>query len=1062
MIRSKAALVALAGSTIALIGGVAAAQPTVISISGATLLENFLRARASTIDYIDADGDGNARVNGGFSIDQLAPFAIPAPFPDNQTWLANQHWVVLYQAVGSTNGLQELITFGRTFTTLPGTNTDPAVSMRISARTAAFYNRSRYINAGTATQDNTGSTPNPEVPPALGSLYNANNPGGAPVRAIISGPNQFKALYTSPGLASTSPNEGITETGGLTVDIAPLDVPVSWAVVQTGTAASTRKPKTAGYGNNAGNPVDADGARRNAGSRQTTLATLTGGANLFDTAVTPNANTIFDTAILIAPVAPTINFGIGFNQFDQADIRHLFTTGRQRDGENLIVVTRDSGSGTRNAWDNSNGIDPSWANGDNAGVRNNGPQFDRLGPIYVPSNKQGNNRVEGAVINNRLAIGYVGPERGLGSDSDATISSWLQTGKAEIGSVRNSLYGGTLFVRPTLDNLLDNGPNGWVISGPGVLASFGDPASAPAAKGGLGWNGTETRPSTLNPAMRNVEAAAYINNIKRSITSFSSLPGADETVFTPGEFASTQYILNGAADFVRQSTPTIDPTVLVPNPGLNQTLQDYIRFQSGNVLGNSAYAAFGNRVAPNSSASRAGKVPNRSTYAANDSRTVAQGGTTSTAAVGTLFASTTASIGDAQRLFVTNFRYSDAALVPAGDKYITQDGTLLSYTNNLPLRNAVAGDFNADGLRNAADIPQLVAAWQSRNGGAAWVSPNASGALAALATTTFQAANPGDAVIEILGDFNGDGSFTKLDVRYFADGLALVTDVSSPTGRRLDRKAGFTAVDVAFAGNFFGTALATPKAYAAGDARGDVFNRLARVAPGYAPIGADSGNAFDSASSSADTNRVDGYDISYVQAQFRRNSAVSDGALNWSNYTEATGLVTLPNPTGTAVATSRADLSGDITGDGIVNQADVVELVTNILGTTLGDVNLDGATNAADLVIVDASIATPPAAQNVFWGNGDLTGDGVVNAADRNIVIAALCPNPSNVSGPGQNTTALDAELTADDIIVFLNRFFAGNLASDVSGPGQNTTAIDGELTADDIIVFLNRFFAGC
>jgi hypothetical protein len=79
-----------------------------------------------------------------------------------------------------------------------------------------------------------------------------------------------------------------------------------------------------------------------------------------------------------------------------------------------------------------------------------------------------------------------------------------------------------------------------------------------------------------------------------------------------------------------------------------------------------------------------------------------------------------------------------------------------------------------------------------------------------------------------------------------------------------------------------------------------------------------------------------------------------------------------------------------------------------------------------------------------------------------NIPKAPSCPNPSNISGPGQNTTAIDAELTADDIIVFLNRFFAGNLLSDVSGPGQNTTAIDGELTADDIIVFLNRFFAGC
>jgi hypothetical protein len=52
--------------------------------------------------------------------------------------------------------------------------------------------------------------------------------------------------------------------------------------------------------------------------------------------------------------------------------------------------------------------------------------------------------------------------------------------------------------------------------------------------------------------------------------------------------------------------------------------------------------------------------------------------------------------------------------------------------------------------------------------------------------------------------------------------------------------------------------------------------------------------------------------------------------------------------------------------------------------------------------------------------------------------------------------------LTADDIIVFLNAFFAGNLCADVSGPGQETVTLDGELTADDIIVFLNRFFGGC
>ncbi len=32
----------------------------------------------------------------------------------------------------------------------------------------------------------------------------------------------------------------------------------------------------------------------------------------------------------------------------------------------------------------------------------------------------------------------------------------------------------------------------------------------------------------------------------------------------------------------------------------------------------------------------------------------------------------------------------------------------------------------------------------------------------------------------------------------------------------------------------------------------------------------------------------------------------------------------------------------------------------------------------------------------------------------------------------------------------------------DISGPCQNTAQVDGQLTADDIIVFLNGFFAGC
>jgi hypothetical protein len=66
----------------------------------------------------------------------------------------------------------------------------------------------------------------------------------------------------------------------------------------------------------------------------------------------------------------------------------------------------------------------------------------------------------------------------------------------------------------------------------------------------------------------------------------------------------------------------------------------------------------------------------------------------------------------------------------------------------------------------------------------------------------------------------------------------------------------------------------------------------------------------------------------------------------------------------------------------------------------------------------------------------------------------------SDIAGPGQSAGA-DGELTADDIIVYLNAFFAGDFIADVAGPGQSPGS-DREFTADDIIVFFNRFFAGC
>lgn len=66
----------------------------------------------------------------------------------------------------------------------------------------------------------------------------------------------------------------------------------------------------------------------------------------------------------------------------------------------------------------------------------------------------------------------------------------------------------------------------------------------------------------------------------------------------------------------------------------------------------------------------------------------------------------------------------------------------------------------------------------------------------------------------------------------------------------------------------------------------------------------------------------------------------------------------------------------------------------------------------------------------------------------------------ADIAGPGP-TTCPDGELTADDVILFVNRFVAGNPASDIAGPGPSVGA-DGELTADDVILFISRFTLGC
>lgn len=1010
------------------LSSLAAATPTVINIAGATLLENYLNKRAATVDFIDADGDGLARSIPGSIFtapDQLAPFELPGGSGSAATWSANTFWGVNYMATSSGTGLSELIDQGRAFQT--GMST--ATTMPQSARSSAFFNRYKYITGGGVFSD-----PGVEFPSIPTGILNTGNAGGAPVRQVMSGPNKFKALFTLPNVPSTQPNDGLTDNGGIQVDMAILDVPSRYAVRISGAAGPTRTPTTAGYGQNARFSANPNGSNSSNGMTLASLNPRTGApsfgvpANL-NTPATADANTLFDSPLFLAPIAPIVNFGTGIDTISMTELQFLFGSGRRSNGENLVVVTRNATSGTRIGFQNSIGMDPSFGVGDNLGAQNNSLANDRLGPDYLVNLKNGNPRVESTLFNTRLGIGYGGPERGVTNGSPDV--QWLLAGYLDIPSVVNNLpnYGGSTPVRPTLSAILSNDTpaTAWVIGGPAALVTFGDPKSNAPEVGGLGWmepyndanhngmydvgedfndfNGNmvrdavEPRPGTLPPAMSNPQAAAFINNITRSISEFEGCPGCDDTTFTPGEYAATQFILNGALPRVQQLD---DPTNLVTNTGFSPSLKDYL-LSSTNVQNNAVFTAFGRGVAPVTPGnSRAGKVPSRkrgvSTY--SDNAINANAATTA------------------------------AYITEGGAALLGNDGGTDTTRDNLPLRNLIAGDFSGDGLRNIGDAADIVGAWKKRNGTPGWVAPNGSGVLATLAASVGTTVPGSDFCIEIVGDFDGDGSFTSADVRYFADGLAIVT--SGPKAGKLDRLEGFKAVDNAFGGtgNFFGTVIGPAtgpvggiKPYAAGDSAADVAGTQLTPGAGYPTRGSAPRGA---------NGRVDGFDISYVYAQFKQPGIDGD-EVDWAGEFDETCL---------------ADLSADVNGDLKINQADVDYIVHTVLCTNYGDVNLDGRVDGNDLVGLSAGTGKS-------WSTGDMDGDGDYDAADTAIINANMgkarpcCPADYDVDG----------DIDVADLFGFLDAWFAtfGN----IGGTFTSDFDSDGDVDVADLFGFLDAWFAG-
>ncbi len=923
-------------------------NPAVVNITGATLLQNFVKSPASTRDFIDADHDGvTLDLDLGIR-QQLAP---DISLPVSGTFPASVKWLVHYRAVGSVNGLKELLRNGRTY--FNGNSTDPLgfPVAAVGSTDGAYFNRTLFTQGGIAAG-------------AGASAFNASHPGG------------FPWLTTTPAsLVAPTPVFPGGAGNGLRADVTPLDVPTRWAVSQPGPASSSRKPSQSGYGLNPLPTRRKDGTATAYGDAATSPGTYwsrladRGSATLAGPGVTSDGNTLFDTPLAYAPVAPITNVGTGLQQIKMSELQHLYVTGRLPSGENLTAIARDAGSGTRNGFCNSIRIDPSFGSGENIGVESTAANEQQPGPFYTPSNKGGSGTLETCVRYTRLGIGYTGAER--------TVGLMGNNNRAEVLGVMNDILGGTQYVRPTAANVVSNNTvNTWRIAGPAALVTFGDPQAEPVSEGGE---------ANSNPRMLNPAAAAYVNNIRKSVAAFS-LTNSQNTItnaFSPGEAAATFFILPAGVEYVPDTSDKNsngDVLEWVANLELNASLRDWELANSTYGLPANAplFASFG--------AGNTGQAPQR-----------------------------------------TAGTYSDG--VVGGGNYRNQAGVNVSFNSTLNVRNKLSGDFDNDGLRNVNDVPGMIAAWRDRAGLGSWDGVGLNGGASDTA-----------ACIEIIGDFNNDGTFDSSDVRYFADGLAMTVGA----GSHLDRRAGFTAVDNASSSqggalNFFGTSKATGTVYAAGDSRADIAGpRITtdtlgatvpayfKATPGYTPTGHD--------------GVINGWDITYVFHQFVNNPHVADGALNWNNLSEAEG----------------ADLSADMNGDMVIDIHDVEEIVQTILGTTMGDVNLDGVQNAADESIINANMGMT----NAAWHNGDLDGDGVVTGIDLAIFQGGVRCGPADLGKQG-GLIGFDGVKDNNDFIVFIDLFFNQSPLADFGRQG-GIAGSDGLWDNNDFVVFIDAFFQPC
>jgi len=921
-------IVAAAGGLVA-ISAVASAQttiqaPKVINITGATLFENFFNAPASTNDFIDADGDGRSRQSMPPVVDQLAPFNNPVSYALDGSGFPAQPWAVTYRAVGSGNGLAELVAQGSSFDL-----TAFGDGVGIENAENAYYNRTKFID-----EDN-----------GLLSLANTANPGATPFRTVVT-PRAFGA-DTLTSLVAAQP--GDTSVDGMRIDMALLDVPAAWFstnVLSNGEPEAN--PGASGYGNNPRTAVTVTGASLSQGNKLKDLGSL----ELKQPGVPGTAGvTVYDTAVAYVPVAPITNFGVGLEEVNFSDLQWSIVAGRLRNGENLMVITRDSGSGTRNGFMNSLCIDPSWGVGENVGPKTTVNTRSLPGPDFAPSNKGGSGTMELTVRNNRLAIGHTGAERGIGR--------WLDSGELDILGVVNDVNGTMMAqaVRPDIFAVTNNSDpdTGWQIGGPETFSTIGDPAAESIADGGL---------ASGEPQMSNSAAAAYLNNIARSIDNFVADAEGDENNFTPAEFLTLNFVLLAGLDAVPDLN---DPCSYISNSALVLDVQD--EAQQISQLGFPEYSTFGfNGIY--------GIVPTRSIATAG------------------AFADGAA---------MNEYAAFDGTGIPYGDP---NWGGGFSIAMAVAEANRVAGDFNNDDVRDVNDAARLVEAWDARVNGATWTG---NGKLSP----------------EIVGDFNGDGFFDRYDVRYWADGLA-IDPATGDLDRVGGFEAVDAAFGGNFFGTTLATGATYADGDSRGDVAngsGAVF-----PARGFAPVGAEGWNRNNAVAAPfanvIDEHDIEYVQDMIANGSIDWKGSLIDAAAgDLSADINGDFCINVDDVVELVEGVLKTSIQ-DVDLNGVVDAADEQLVGDTIAGIitpadpanplfTEGDLNGDDVVDAADLAIAQGGSLVCA---------GDTNGDGIINADDLLAVLGAFGQTVASACGGGPDLTG-DGLVNADDLLEVLGNF---------------------------------------